>query len=51
MRTVTFSTGSLLPALWMTSVPVNSSARSSVAASPRTVKISHSSPMADILLW
>jgi len=43
------STGSLLPARWMTRVPVNSSARSSVAESPRSVRTSQESGMGGIL--
>jgi FGGY family of carbohydrate kinases, N-terminal domain len=42
MRTLTLSTGSGLPRRWITSVPVNSEAVSSVMASPRRVSISHS---------
>ena len=45
-RTTTDSTGSLVPTRWITSVPVNSSARSSVAESPRSMSISHVSAMA-----
>ena len=46
MRTRTLSTGSRLPARWITSVPVNSAAVSSVIASPRKVKSSHSASAA-----
>src|SRR4026209_1673257 len=41
IRTLTFSTGSALPRRWITRVPVNSDAVSSVIAKPRRVSSPH----------
>ena len=45
IATDTDSTGSGSPSRWMTSEPTNLSARSSVAANPLKVRISHVSGM------
>src|SRR5256712_2237056 len=49
IETLIDSTGSELPARWMTSVPVNSCARSSVDARPLSVRTSQVSTMGAIL--